>query len=141
MLFFRKKTVADDAATPGARADALPPVQVIRAQAGQLAQALPAQPEPRVRLALGYVSPNANMDAVARNVRERFPRAAVVLTSTAGELCATRAGDALYQATPQGWQGVVLQLFSDAIIEQAHVANVPLGCEDIRKGAPKLRHD
>ena len=74
MLFFRKKTVADDAATPGARADALPPVQVIRAQAGQLAQALPAQPEPRVRLALGYVSPNANMDAVARSVRERFPQ-------------------------------------------------------------------
>ncbi|MFO1234210.1 MAG: hypothetical protein U1E47_03730 [Rivihabitans pingtungensis] len=45
-------------------------MQVIRAQAGQLAQALPAQPEPRVRLALGYVSPNANMDAVARSVRE-----------------------------------------------------------------------
>ncbi|PXX76942.1 FIST-like protein [Rivihabitans pingtungensis] len=141
MLFFRKKAVDDGAPASGARADALPPVQVIRAQAGQLAQALPAQPEPRVRLALGYVSPNANMDAVARSVRERFPRAAVVLTSTAGELCATRAGDALYQDTPQGWQGVVLQLFSEAIIEQAHVANVPLGCEDIRQGAPKLRHD
>ena len=57
MLFFRKKAVDDGAPASGARADALPPVQVIRAQAGQLAQALPAQPEPRVRLALGYVSP------------------------------------------------------------------------------------
>ena len=64
MLFFRKKAVDDGAPASGVRADALPPVQVIRAQAGQLAQALPAQPEPRVRLALGYVSPNANMDAV-----------------------------------------------------------------------------
>ena len=30
-----------------------------------------------------------NEALVARSVRERFPRAAVVLTSTAGELCAT----------------------------------------------------
>ena len=83
MLFFRKKAVDDGAPASGVRADALPPVQVIRAQAGQLAQALPAQPEPRVRLALGYVSPNANMDAVARSVfARRNPHS--VPTSEAG---------------------------------------------------------
>ncbi|AQR64781.1 hypothetical protein BXU06_06670 [Aquaspirillum sp. LM1] len=138
MLFFRKKPAADDSSAP---ASSIPPIQLIRSSAPQLSQALPAQPDPRIRLVLGYISPNADMDAVSRSVRERYPKASVLLTSTAGELCAQRSSDALYQDTPQGWQGVVLQLFSDALIEQVQIANVPLGCEDIRQGAPKLRHD
>ena len=121
MLFFRKKPAADDNSAP---ASSIPPVQLIRSSAPQLSQALPAQPDPRIRLVLGYISPNADMDAVSRSVRERYPKASVLLTSTAGELCAQRSSDALYQDTPQGWQGVVLQLFSDALIEQVHIANV-----------------
>ncbi len=138
MLFFRKKPAADNSSAP---ASSIPPVQLIRSSAPQLSQALPTQPDPRIRLVLGYISPNADMDAVSRSVRERYPKASVLLTSTAGELCAQRSSDTLYQDTPQGWQGVVLQLFSDALIEQVHIANVPLGCEDIRQGAPKLKHD
>ena len=81
----------------------------------------------------GFVSPHVDIDAVARAVRARFPNVPLALCSTAGELCSD-AGS-VYCGTGERWENVVLQFFDASLIAQAQVVRVPLGCEDLRRGA------
>ncbi|HAG17738.1 MAG TPA: chemotaxis protein, partial [Pseudomonas sp.] len=57
----------------------------------------------------GFVSPHIDLDAVARQVSQRFPRATISLCTTAGEL--SSKGQRLYCAAGAQWDRVVLQLF------------------------------
>jgi len=84
----------------------------------------------------GFVSPHVDIDAVARQLRQRFPRTAMSLCSTAGEL-SSEAGH-LYCATSGQWDGIVLQLFDASVIAAAEVVHVPLASEDIRGGGQRL---
>ncbi|MBU0601560.1 MAG: FIST C-terminal domain-containing protein [Gammaproteobacteria bacterium] len=79
----------------------------------------------------GYVSPEVDIDRVARSVRARFPGVALTLSTTAGELCSE--GGALYCDGPETRDRVVLQLFERSVIGEARVIAVPLASEDLRQ--------
>ncbi|THF63922.1 chemotaxis protein [Pseudothauera nasutitermitis] len=84
-------------------------------------------------LVIGFVSPHIDIDRVASEVRRRFPDAALALCSTAGELCAEHGQ--LYCETGGRWDRVVLQCFDASLVARARVATIPLGSEDLRRGA------
>jgi hypothetical protein len=137
MFFKRNKTTT---VTQADRAG-LPPVQVIRSRTASLETDLRAASRDDIQLVLGYINPAANLDQVARSAAAAFPGAKVVLTTTAGELCSAKAGDALYLPANAGWDSMVFQLFDKKLLSGVHVASVPLGCEDIKAGQPKVGHD
>ncbi|TBU97434.1 methyl-accepting chemotaxis protein [Phytopseudomonas dryadis] len=84
----------------------------------------------------GYVSPHLDLDAVARQLAQRFPDATVSLCSSAGEL-SSENGRNLYCQTGEHWDRIVLQLFDASVIAAAEVVRVPLGSEDIRGGGAR----
>ncbi|MGC1332665.1 methyl-accepting chemotaxis protein [Pseudomonas sp.] len=84
----------------------------------------------------GFVSPHLDLDAVARQLRQRFPHATLSLCTTSGELCSS--SDALYCSAQGNWDRIVLQLFDASVIAAAELVSVPLLSEDIRSGGKRL---
>lgn len=84
-------------------------------------------------LILGFASPHLDIDRLATTIRDRFPDAALMMCSTAGELCGSE-GENLYCATGEQWDNVVLQCFGANLIEHAQIAAIPLESEDLRRG-------
>ncbi|MBF6622656.1 MAG: FIST C-terminal domain-containing protein, partial [Pseudomonas stutzeri] len=78
----------------------------------------------------GFVSPHVDIDAVARQITQRFPQAVLSLCTTSGELSSDNPH--LYCTTGAHWDRVVLQLFDASVIAAAEIVRVPLECEDIR---------
>ncbi|MBV8680608.1 MAG: FIST C-terminal domain-containing protein [Aquitalea sp.] len=116
-------------------------IQVIRSRTASFDADLRAAGRSDIQLVLGFVNPAANLDQVARSAAAAFPGAKVVLTTTAGELCSAKAGESLYLPANPGWDSMVFQLFSKQVLADVYVASVPLGCEDIKAGQPKLGHE
>ncbi len=87
-------------------------------------------------LITGFISPHLDIDHVAAKLKRRFAHSAISLCTTSGELC--NSADALYCATGERWDRIVLQLFDDSVIASAEVVMVPLECEDIRSGGKRL---
>ncbi|RZT75844.1 FIST-like protein [Azospira oryzae] len=87
-------------------------------------------------LVLGFVSPHADIDAVAQVLRCRYPSTPLSLCSTSGELCSGSGG--LYCDTGNSWDRVVVQLFDESLVARAQVVAVPLGSEDLRSGSIAL---
>jgi len=138
MFFKRNKTAGK---LPTDRQTNLAPIQVIRSRNANVDDDLRTASRSDIQLVLGFVNPTANLDQIARSVAAAFPGAKVVLTTTAGELCSISAADALYLPANPGWDSVVFQLFDRQMIAAVHVASVPLACEDIKAGQPRLSHD
>lgn len=84
----------------------------------------------------GFVSPHIDIDQVARSISTRFPNAAISLCTTSGELCS--GTDALYCATGEQWDRVVLALFDASVIASAEIVHIPLHSEDIRAPGKRL---
>ncbi|WP_287815872.1 FIST N-terminal domain-containing protein, partial [Pseudomonas sp.] len=84
----------------------------------------------------GFVSPHLDLDAVARQLRQRFPQATLSLCTTAGEL--SSASESLYCAAQGHWDRIVLQLFDASLIAGAEMVSVPLLSEDIRGNGKRL---
>ncbi|PXX44395.1 FIST-like protein [Aquitalea magnusonii] len=137
MFFKRNKTTNASLSNPGAQQ----PIQLVRTRSSSMDNDLRAASRSDIRLVLGFINPAANLDQVARSAAAAFPGAKVVLTTTAGELCSAKAGDALYLPANPGWDSMVFQLFDQQVLADVHVASVPLACEDIKSGQPKLGHD
>jgi uncharacterized protein YoxC len=87
-------------------------------------------------LITGFVSPHLDIDRVASAIKARFGNSAISLCTTSGELC--NSAEALYCATGDSWDRVVLQFFDVTVIDSAEVVMVPLGSEDIRSGGTRL---
>lgn len=134
MLFFKKKPVNEAVSPCFTEAS-----RVIRTQAHTLSADLVDLSNP-VSLVLGYVSPHVDLQTVNRTLKSRYPQAKIILTTTAGELCATQASDGLYLPADGQWQSVVIQLFDSRLIAAAHIEVVPLACEDIKAGQVQLAH-
>ncbi|RRV17288.1 chemotaxis protein [Pseudomonas saudiphocaensis] len=103
--------------------------------ASQLAQQLAALRFDPTYIA-GFVSPHVDIDAVARQLTQRFPQAVISLCTTSGELSSDN--QRLYCATGSHWDRVVLQLFDASVIAAAEIVRVPLECEDIRGAGPRM---
>lgn len=85
---------------------------------------------------VGFVSPHLDISNIASVIQRRFPNAALMLCSSAGELssCASQ----LYCETGNSWDHLVLQCFDDSLIAQVQTVAIPLECDDLRAGMPKL---
>lgn len=96
----------------------------------------PASP---LAFVVGYVSPHVDIAQVGRVLQQQLGNVPLVLTSTAGELCALQRDQGIYQDTPaHGWQHVVLQGFSSRLLAQVQVVNIPLHADDLRQGQVRL---
>lgn len=92
-------------------------------------------------LVVGFVSPHVDFQAVSRGLRDGVPGdTAVLLVSTAGELCSPD-GQSPYCAVDGRWDRVVLQSFSRALLSQVSLHAVPLCNDDIRQGGMAVDHD
>ena len=89
-------------------------------------------------LAVAFVSPYVDFEAVAETLRQRAGATPIVAVSTAGELCSTDASTPLYKATGDNWASIVVQIFSPDLLAEASIHAIPLHNEDIRRGSPSL---
>ncbi|WP_428026531.1 methyl-accepting chemotaxis protein [Arcobacter sp.] len=87
------------------------------------------------KLVLGFISPHINFQEISSKIRAFSPSSTkVVLSTTAGELCTFNLNekrDSLYHDASSSWNNIVLQSFSDEIIEKVEVLSVPLFSENI----------
>ncbi len=95
------------------------------------------------RLAMAYVSPHVDFNAVVEGLRRRAGSVPVIVSTTAGELCSTglSASEPLYCPAGDGWDNVVVQVFSPDLLSQLSIQSVPLANEDIRAGHPTKSHE
>ena len=84
------------------------------------------------KLVLGFISPHLNFEIISKKIKSSFPsETKVILTTTAGELCTfdlNTKKDSLYHEANNPWQNIVLQSFSEDIIE---ILTIPLFSENI----------
>ncbi len=87
------------------------------------------------KLVLGFISPHVDFQNVSRKIKSAFAKdVKIVLSSTAGELCTFNLNekrDSLYNDASSVWDNIVLQAFSDEIIEQVEILTIPLHSENI----------
>ncbi len=90
-------------------------------------------------LILGFVSPHLDFKTLSRQIKNILgDDTKLVLTTTAGELCASE--DSLYRKVGTIWDNIVLQSFSNDMIEASYIASIPLENEDIRANTPTKTH-
>ena len=107
----------------------------VSCSAGELDNALAALRIAPV-LVTGFVSPHLDIEQIAAKLKRRFANCAISLCTTSGEL--SNGASSLYCATGERWDRLVLQLFDASVIASAEVVMVPLECEDIRGGGPRM---
>jgi hypothetical protein len=96
--------------------------------------------ESSVRLVIGFVSPHLDFNHISASLKKILPAETVlILCSSAGELCP--CGSQLYLETGSSWDNIILQSYSDKIIEKICVISVPLMNEDIRSGNIRYTHE
>ena len=87
------------------------------------------------KLVLGFISPHLNFEAISKKIKSVFPdETKVVLTTTAGELCTfdlDKKKDSLYHEANGSWQNIVLQSFSEDILDKVEILTIPLFSENI----------
>ena len=83
-----------------------------------------------------YVSPHIDIDQIAKTLASRFAGVPMMICSTAGELHADSGR--LYCPTGNRWDHVVVHCFDASLVAAAQVVSVPLGCEDLRRGAVEV---
>ncbi|WP_159457442.1 methyl-accepting chemotaxis protein [Vibrio mangrovi] len=89
-------------------------------------------------LVLAYVSPHLPFEEISRKLKEAMPFAKhIVSLMSAGEL-GGRGNSGLYHTTPETWDNIVIQSFSEHVFQDISIAQVELHCEDIKNGQVKL---
>ena len=87
------------------------------------------------KLILWFISPHINFENVSKKIKSAFSNdVKIVLSSTAGELCSfnlDKKRDSLYNDASGVWDNIVLQAFSDEIIDQVEILTIPLHSENI----------
>lgn len=89
------------------------------------------------KLVLGFISPSLDFEKISKLIKASLPQnTQMVLSTTAGELCTfnlDKKRNALYHGTDDNWDNIVLQSFSDEIIEDVKVVSIPLFSENIKE--------
>lgn len=86
-------------------------------------------------LVMGFVSPHVNFHDVSRKIKSLLPNnVKVVLSTTAGELCTINDNSKkqkLYNDASSSWDNIVMQSFSNEMIENIEVLTIPLFSENL----------
>ncbi|AXH08530.1 chemotaxis protein [Malaciobacter halophilus] len=87
------------------------------------------------KLIVGFISANINFHTISEQIKSSFPSSTkVVLTTTAGELCTFNLNekrDSLYHETNSNSNNIILQAFSEDVIQNIEILTIPLFSEDI----------
>jgi hypothetical protein len=87
------------------------------------------------KLVLGFISPHINFESISKKIKSLLPSSTkLVLSTTAGELCTfnfEKKRDYLYNDASSTWRNIVLQSFSEDIIDKVEILTVPLFSENI----------
>lgn len=90
-------------------------------------------------LVVGFLSPHIDFQSASRKIKSMFPISTkVILSTTAGELCSFNIDEKrnrLYNDTPSSWDNIVLQAFSEEMIENIEVYSIPLFSEDLSENS------
>lgn len=86
-------------------------------------------------LVIGFISPHVDFQSISNKIRSLLPKSTkLMLSTTAGELCTFNLDtkkDSLYHDASSTWNNIVLQSFSEEMIEKVEILTVPLYSEDI----------
>jgi len=86
-------------------------------------------------LALCFVSPFLDFEAICKKVRDFLPKSCVVVgTTTAGEMCNIGEKGRLYLPVNDGYDRVVITTFSSKLFKKVELFEVRLFSEDIKRG-------
>ncbi len=86
-----------------------------------------------VALILGFVSPDLNMDSVARSIKNVVSnKAKILLISTSGELYRAQGSPSVYCSAPENRAKILLQAYSNRMIENIYTMSIPLHNEDLK---------
>ena len=91
-------------------------------------------------LAIAYISPHMDFEAVVRRLNDMSGKTRVIGVMTAGELC-NCSDNALYRNASGRWDTLTLQIFPPDLIGEVSVHKVSLHNEDIRSGKPDKSRD
>ena len=87
------------------------------------------------KLVLGFISPHLDFELTSKKIKSLFSsNTKVILTTTAGELCSFSLEEKkqnLYNDASNTWENIVLQIFSDEVIEKLDILTIPLHSENI----------
>ena len=84
---------------------------------------------------VGFVSPDLDVPEVARLIKAEIPSSTkLLLMTTSGELCRPQGSHTLYCEAPEHRGKVLLQAFSNRMIENTYTMHIPLPDADLRSG-------
>ena len=84
-------------------------------------------------LILGFISPDLSIDSVARSIKSTVSgKTKIILISTAGELCRTPNSSSYYCPSPENRAKILLQAYSNRMIENIYTMSIPLHDEDLK---------
>ena len=87
-------------------------------------------------LILGFVSPDLDLGNVAREIKKEIPsKTKLVLMTTSGELCRKDNQATVYCPAPENRAKILLQSFSNRMIEDSAIISVPIPNDDLRSGS------
>ena len=90
-------------------------------------------------LILGFISPDLSMDSVARSIKSFVPnKTKLILMSTAGELCRTQNSSSYYCPAPEHRSKILLQSYSNRMIENIYTMSIPLHNEDLKSNSVSM---
>ena len=86
-------------------------------------------------LILGFASPDFPLADVASTIkRELAPKTKLILMTTAGELCRQPGSTSLYCTAGEQRSKILLQAYSNRMIDDTYIMNIPLPNQDIKTG-------
>ncbi|RXJ93736.1 chemotaxis protein [Malaciobacter molluscorum] len=87
------------------------------------------------KLVLGFVSPHIDFNTISTKLKSKLdPSTKLILTTTAGELCTfnfDKKRDKLYNDASSTWDDIVLQSFSNEIIDEISISTIELFSKNI----------
>jgi ABC-type transporter Mla subunit MlaD len=90
-------------------------------------------------LMMGFVSPDLSVPDIARTIKQEIPSTTkLILMTTSGELCRCQSNQTLYCEAPEGRAKVLLQTFSNRMIEAVQIISIPLPDDDLRNGEVRM---
>ena len=90
-------------------------------------------------LIMGFVSSDLNLEEVARAIKKEVSASTkVILLTTSGELCRTKGSRTFYCNDAEGRAKLLLQVYSNRMIEDTYIMSIPLSNSDLRRGVVEM---